>query len=149
MNTIRFSTTRTLTLLACASLLTACGAGKGYYDNKGNFIAGETPYGTTQARHEPGRKVNDNSDQIREYDSSAHGNYAPYRTTYERSGFYDHNGDYSISDNPINVPQNMFPQRGMCRVWFTNRVPANQPAIESCDAIKSRVPAGAYVIYGG
>jgi hypothetical protein len=43
----------------------------------------------------------------------------------------------------------MFPPRGMCRVWFTKRAPANQPAIESCNGIKSRVPAGAYVIYGG
>ena len=52
-------------------------------------------------------------------------------------------------DSGLTVPKDMFPPRGMCRVWFVQSTPFEQPDIESCNDIKSRVPAGAYVIYGG
>ncbi|MFZ4125144.1 MAG: hypothetical protein ACOYJ2_03620 [Rickettsiales bacterium] len=144
MKKIHFSTTSKLAFVACASLLTACGPSSGYYDTKGNYVASNAAY-STQPEYAYSRPNKEHDS----YTIRTENDYPPHQTTYQRSGAYDHNGDYIVSDNPINVPQSMFPERGMCRVWFTNRVPSDQPPIESCDAIQTRVPAGAYVIYGG
>ena len=69
--------------------------------------------------------------------------------SYDRAGYYNQDGSYIGVHSDFAVPPDMFPARGMCRVWFPDRRPVNQPDIESCDGIKSRVPVGAYVIYGG
>lgn len=139
---------RTLTSLACVSLislLAACGDNQ-RYDANGNYMA--PPNATTEAQRTHSPSPGHSSDDY--YGDRNHGRYAdgaPY--TYDRRGYYDNNGYYVTNDSGLNVPQDMFPPRGMCRVWFTDRSPANQPAVESCNNIKSRVPAGAYVIYGG
>lgn len=137
---------RTVTLLACislASLLSACGGpSEGYYDANGNYVRNSSYNKETRA-YEPIRSEDRNNPRIDD-SSPIHST-----TTYDRRGYYDYNGDYVEREDGLNVPQDMFPPRGMCRVWFKDRVPANQPSVESCDGIKSRVPAGAYVIYGG
>ncbi len=133
----------TLRLFACVSLvslLSACGVpSDGYYDANGNFVSNITPH--EMASTHPALP-------------NARGNYPAdsryySNNSYDRAGYYDRNGYYIERNNGFAVPDNMFPPRGMCRVWFTDRNPSQQPAVESCDGIKSRVPAGAYVIFGG
>lgn len=140
---------RILASLACLSslsLLAACGAQNGHYDANGNYIA--PPNATTEAQrnHAPSPGGPSSND----YYGRPHGYYAdgtPY--TYDRRDDYDDN-EYSLAENnEMDVPNGMFPPRGMCRVWFAGRVPSGQPRVESCDNIRSRVPTGAYVIYGG
>ncbi len=142
---------RTLTSLACVSLvslLSACATpDNGYYDANGNWI----PYNRyNRQAHDhsplPGGTYSDYYDDDYRYDDR------PVATTvttyrYDRAGYYDYNG-YYVNDGPA-LPDGMFPRRGMCRVWLPNRSPANQPPVESCNGIRGRVPAGAYVIYGG
>ena len=125
---------RILPTLACvsiATLLSACGqASDGYYDANGRYM-----YYTTENRS-----------------AYNHGplNEASMPYTYDRRGYYEYDGRYiEQAEYTPNVPKNMFPPRGMCRVWFTDRPLRNQPPVESCNTIRTRVPAGAYVIYGG
>ncbi len=133
MTHIHFTGMRALSLLVCVSLvalLTACG--NGYYDANGNYTA------------------TDNAPLNRkEADNTYYNNDASESSRYTRRGYYDYNGYYAESDGVLEVPQGMFPHRGMCRVWFTDRLPSQQPAVESCNGIQSRAPAGTYVIYGG
>jgi hypothetical protein len=130
---------RTLSLLTCASLavlVSACAETPGgYYDDKGNFVrtAGNSaPFEHNVTLRDKARLEN-----------RAH--------AYERRGYYDYYGNYMEHDEDgLNVPTSMFPPRGMCRVWFTDgRGLRDQPPVQACSQIRSRVPAGAYVIYGG
>lgn len=140
MTIINSSSIRALTLLSCVSivsLLAACGSPDGgYYDAGGNWVGTDTSYGKSY----PDSKVTHGYRRDRD-------NYGDNR--YSRRGYYDREGYYVERDGSMNVPDDMFPPRGMCRVWFTNRSVSDQPGVESCDDIMSRVPAGAYVIYGG
>ncbi|MBI3630739.1 MAG: hypothetical protein HY221_00140 [Candidatus Sungbacteria bacterium] len=68
---------------------------------------------------------------------------------YDRPGYYDYNGYYLSQNNSLNVPRNMFPPHGMCRIWFPDRGREEQASLESCEGIQHRVPVGAYVVYGG
>ncbi len=70
-------------------------------------------------------------------------------TTYDRAGYYDGNGYYIAMDAGPRIPGGYFPPRGMCRVWFPDRAPRYQPPIEPCEGVQDRVPAGAYIVYGG
>jgi len=129
--------TRILSLTACVSLvslLAACGTPNGgYYDANGNYIATDTPHNMQTNNHSPlPGGVND---------------YDDYHYTHR--GYYDYNGYYMAKDSGLSVPTDMFPPRGMCRVWFTDRPIEEQPPVESCVGIRSRLPVGAYVIYGG
>ncbi len=143
MKNIHSTYIRALSLVTCVSvvsLLAACGpTSDGYYDTNGNWIATNT----THKPHAPlpGGTNND----FAERDNFGHTN----NVNYSRRGYYDYNGYYIPNDSGLTVPQSMFPPRGMCRVWMMDRKASDQPAVESCDGIKSRVPAGAYVIYGG
>ena len=129
---------RTLPTLACismVSLLAACTQSDGYYDANGNYQYRNT------ASSEPFEHDVTLRDHMRN-DSRAQ--------AYERRGYYDSNRNYIDYDQEgLNVPSDMFPPRGMCRVWFTNRNLADQPPIKRCGDIRTRVPAGAYMIYGG
>lgn len=144
------TSTRILTFLACASvvsLVSACGTPNGgYYDANGNYIATDTPHNISTNAHSPlpGGTHRYHADTVDYYDG-----YYQENSHYSRRGYYDDNGNYIAKDSALTVPQNMFPPRGMCRVWFTDRATTDQPDIESCNGIRSRVPAGAYVIYGG
>jgi hypothetical protein len=142
---------RKLTTLACVSvmaLLSACGTpNDGYYDANGNYVP-NNPYNRTAHDHSP---LPGGTAEHR-YDNPNRGVTTTTTTTYnyDRAGYYNQYGEYVGMDNSnVVVPNDMFPGRGMCRVWFPDRVPPNQPGIESCNGIQSRVPAGAYVIYGG
>lgn len=133
------------TALACISLLalSACGTpDNGYYDANGNWIP-YNRYNREAHNHSP-LPGGTRSEYI---DDSATTTVTTY--TYDRPGYYDYNGYYVARDTGFGVPADMFPPRGMCRVWFPERVPGRQPAIETCNNINLRVPAGAYVIYGG
>jgi len=136
---------RPLNLLACisaASLLAACATQSGYYDANGNYIPPANHTTDAQRVHSPAPGGTGNTS-----------GYYVDRTdrvyNYDRRGYYDYNGYYIADVRGMGVPNSMFPPRGMCRAWFPDRVPADQPNIESCNGINSRVPAGAYVIYGG
>lgn len=144
MTNIHFTAKRGLTLLACASLmslLAACGSPHGgYYNENGDWIATDTPHNMKSSAHAP------DPGSARHYpDRPVVQPYAAYR--YDRRGYYTPGGYYADIDD--GVPEGMFPPRGMCRVWFTDRAPSRQPPVESCTGIEYRVPAGAYVIYGG
>lgn len=123
---------RLATALACTSLLAtlaACGTPDGgYYDRNGNWIATSRPHEITDRKHAP-----------------LPGGTKPY---YSRAGYYDANG-YYLARDAFYVEPAMYPPRGMCRVWFADRPVHAQPPIESCEDIQYRVPAGAYVVYGG
>ena len=141
---------RSLSTIACLSLvalLAGCATpSDGYYDANGNWV----PY-------------NRYNEEAHEHSPLPGGTYEPsagtpppvaYTTTtttytYSRPGYYDYNGAYVTASDAPSVPQDMFPPRGMCRVWLPNRAPDDEPAIEPCDGINHRVPVGAYVIYGG
>lgn len=129
-----------ITMVALLPLLSACGSPDyGYYDNNGNWIA---PTGSTetQRRHSP-------SPGLRTDDRYYNDDVRVIR--YERPGYYDYYGNYITVESRVGAPRNMLPPRGMCRVWFPDRVAEDQPRVESCNGIQYRVPAGAYVIYGG
>jgi len=119
-----------ITLLTMTALLAACGVpSDGYYAEDGTFISYNRDHRSSY-NHTP---------------EPAAAN--AYR--YDRRGYYDYSGRYITQEDNFNVPAEMFPAAGMCRVWFTDRELSNQPPVESCDGIRTRVPAGAYVIYGG
>lgn len=143
MTNIHFTTRYTRTAIVCLSLfsiLGACSANNGYYDAKGNYISSRSSYNTNDDR--TGRTHHEDTTHT---DDDDHSEYSHY----DHRGYYDRNGDYITKKNGLNVPENMFPPRGMCRVWFANRRVSEQPDIESCKGLTSRVPSGAYVIYGG
>ena len=132
---------KSLTCISLIALLAACGTpSDGYYDANGNYV----PYNLNHKENHdhaplPGGTA---SDQPTSYTTTT----TTY--SYDRPGYYDRNGYYSTMRG-VRAPSDMLPPSGMCRIWFANRQPGNQPDIESCDGIQSRVPAGAYVIYGG
>ena len=143
---------RSFTSLACLSLITllsACGSpSDGYYDANGNYIP-YNRYNREAHDHAPLPGGTNNYESRRDYyDNHPDG----YSTTtvyhYDRAGYYDDNGYYTTM-NGMRAPRKMLPMRGMCRVWFPDRDMDDQPDVESCTNIQSRVPAGAYVIYGG
>lgn len=144
-----FMTKRSLAVLgfiALVPLLVACGPDhRGYYNKNGNYVStNDTPYNKSKNAYPPMPGGNPNAQEDREYSRE----YGDNRQ-FTRRGYYDYNGYYMANDSGLSVPANMFPPRGMCRVWFNDRSPSDQPAVESCGEIRSRVPAGAYVIYGG
>jgi hypothetical protein len=134
----------TLVCISAVSLVSACGAPYGgYYDDNGNYVSYEH-YNKEARAYEPTPAGYTNNPR---YDDSRP-TYTT-TTTYDRPGYYDYYGHYIDRDEDFGVPEDMFPPRGMCRVWLPNRSPVHQPPVESCDGIRSRVPVGAYVIYGG
>jgi len=141
--------TTLVTGLSLAVMLSACGAPDyGYYDSNGNFIPPANATSEAARRHAP-----DSSKSLpaRNYDNTSNVIVVPSNVDYryDRRGYYDYYGNYVTVDTRVSVPNDMFPPRGMCRVWLPNRAPEYQPRIESCDNIQYRIPAGAYVIYGG
>jgi len=136
----QFSGTRALASLACVSLvslLAACAPAGGHYDADGKYVSdyNNGSYPNTAVTHD------------RHYNRTARVDYDNYQ--YIRRGYYDYNGYYAAADAGPDMPQGMFPPRGMCRVWFTERAPSQQPPVESCNGIRSRAPNGSYVVYGG
>jgi len=131
--------------ICLVSLLSACGTpSDGYYDANGNYI----PYNRYNQEAHPHGPLPGGTHDSRDNDRQSYTTVTT-TTTYDRAGYYDHNGNYTAMDRDLRVSDNMFPSHGMCRVWFPDRSDSNQPRIESCDGIQSRVPTGAYVIYGG
>lgn len=142
-------TLTTLALISVTTLVSACATpDNGYYDKNGNWIP-NNPYNREAHDHSPLPGGTDDS-------YSAYNHHRDHRVTtttttysYDRPGYYDYNGYYIPMDSGLAVPTNMFPPHGMCRVWFPDNAPADQPGIESCEGIQARVPYNAYVIYGG
>ena len=71
------------------------------------------------------------------------------RVPYNHVGFYDRNGNYTTVARGPHIPRSYIPPRGTCRIWYTDVAPADQPGVESCVGIASRLPDGAFVVYGG
>jgi hypothetical protein len=135
--------------------LAACGPSPdGYYDEAGNFhsyTTNHSPRAPLPAGHDIVTGSNGDNYHYYDHDPYPVGNRSSTTVTrtyvYERPGYYDYNGYYV--GRWAGVPRSYMPPRGMCRVWFTDRDYADEPAVESCDGIQYRVPAGAYVVYGG
>jgi hypothetical protein len=132
------------TKLMCFSLATLMGAcaPAGYYDSNGVYRS----YGQSDSYRHDRPMTPAPAAAVETYPSDT------VETTtiiYTRPGYYDRNGDFIAANSGPRVPAEYFPPRGMCRVWFTGRPAQYQPAIESCTGIQSRVPADAYVVYGG
>lgn len=142
------------TKIACLSALAAlaaCGPNDGYYDSRGNYhYSGAADYyGADSSRDDnyyvDNSAVRGDPAKVAGYDRNLDPEVRPYR----RAGYYDYNGYYiPYADGPV-VPRAYMPPKGKCRVWFTDRPAVEQPPVESCIGIKYRVPAGAYVIFGG
>lgn len=47
------------------------------------------------------------------------------------------------------VPPGHYPKPGECRLWYSGKPPGQQPKPQSCASLRGRVPAGAFVLYGG
>lgn len=153
---------RTLTGLACVSLvaLAACGAPTGYYDAQGNYVSyvregsafDKKPEYPNQTRYKPGYK-HPNDVVYRPVTDPYAGNASMHTSEatfpYTQRGYYDSNSYFITNTNNLNVPAEMWPPAGMCRVWFGGRAYIDQPPVETCNGIQSRVPAGAYIIFGG
>lgn len=138
---------RTATLVACASLaslLAACGGTMGgYYDEAGNYVPTDTPYNMEKKSRSPMPGGNPDYRADREDDAIEHGYH------FNQAGYYDYNGYYIARNSGLTVPRHMFPGRGLCRVWFPDRAINAQPPIETCNGLRTRIPVGAYIIYGG
>jgi len=136
------SLTTVLRCVSVASLLSACAAPYGgYYDANGDYVAYENKE-TRDYEPTPGGHNNPRYDDSR----------PTYTTTTiyadDHPGHYDYYGNYIPEDETFEIPPDMYPPHGMCRVWFMNRLPDHQPPVESCVDIRARTPAGAYVVYG-
>ncbi len=132
----------TLASLAAVTLMSAC-VPAGYYDSSGEYRS----YGKSDS-------YNHNVPMAATPPSTTHVYYdepAPTTTIiYDRPGVYDRNGYYLSTDSGPTVPDDFFPPRGMCRVYFQDRPLSEQPPIESCRTIRSHhIPGGAYIMYGG
>lgn len=142
-----------LTSLASVALLSACTSPNGYYDANGRFIS--TVNNTPRKEQVHTYNAAEPTAVVHQHPATYDSNGILTRTTtvtytYDRPGYYDASGNYyTVVETGPQVPADMFPPRGLCRVWFTNRPIESQPAVEACDGISGRVPAGAYVIYGG
>lgn len=144
---------RTVVSIACVSvlaLLAACSPpADGYYDAQGNYISYDRNKSRT-AYHPPEYPDETRTSGIpadRQVIVPVVGTTPTY--VYTQRGYYDYSGNYITGASGLAVPQSMFPPAGLCRIWLIDRALAAQPPIESCVGIQTRVPAGAYVIYGG
>lgn len=124
--------------LACAGFILALSACdySGAYDSNGTYV---TP--------SDAQRYHDASDE--RHSTRIITTTSPNATVYNHRGYYDYYGNYITLDNNVGIPQEMMPPPGMCRVWLPNREASRQPGIDNCEGIRSRVPIGAYVIYGG
>ncbi len=138
MKPINFSNKRTLTALACLTLLAACGPMDNRYDDSnGYYTSGRDDHYPALVGRAP--------------DYERYVTYGDHDDHYSRDGrLHQPYGRRTITlNNGQKIPEYMFPERGMCRVWFADRLNVNQPNIQSCEYVRSRpVPKGAYVIYG-
>ena len=144
-------------------MLAACGD---HYDKDGNYVSYDTNGRTivdtdgnrTYFPASPPGTVQDDAPQVHETVTETYnpgpGDNITHTTTvttygYVKAGYYDANGFYIAPGFGPSVPQAMLPPSGLCRIWYPQRAPQDEPGIQSCDGIRSRVPMGAYVIYGG
>ncbi len=115
-----------LMMLPVLALLAACGD-SGHFDADGNYITSDFQ----QPAH----------DKLLPH-------YKDYSVPYTRAGYYDYDGNY-VTVNTMALPSTLLPPVGLCRVWIAGLPADSEPPIEPCDGIQSRLPVGAYVIYGG
>jgi hypothetical protein len=47
------------------------------------------------------------------------------------------------------VPPGPYPKAGECRLWYSGKPPGQQPKPQSCSSLRGKVPAGAFILYGG
>ena len=161
---------RFTTLLACVStvaLLAACDPhyDNGYYDANGNYVSSENGANVTQKNHNndvwPGKPIGYYNDS-NNYNNDP--SYVPpahhvVRTTtvttddgaylYERAGVYNLQGDYLGSASSNGIPSRITPSRGMCMVYFPDRMNNDQPQPQSCNGLMEHAPAGSLIVFGG
>lgn len=147
-------------------VLVACG---GHYDKDGNYVSYDTNGRTvvdtdgnrtyflasspSVARNEPPpaevRQTVTETYEPGPGDESITHTKTVTTYGYVKAGYYDANGFYIAPGAGPPVPEAMMPPPGLCRVWYPERAPQDEPGIQSCSGIRARVPMGAYVIYGG
>ena len=142
----------TLASVSMLAMLAACGhSADGYYDANGRYqyynSSADSSYipdtmPRDRARNDGRRYGNDITQHDRDSAAYHHANRHEGTYSYDRRGYYDFNGNYmDENQDSLSVPAKMFPPRGMCRVWFTDRMNNEQPRAESCNRINERVPA--------
>jgi hypothetical protein len=66
----------------------------------------------------------------------------------------DGDENHSVGDEPYysndapRIPKGHMPPAGKCRIWYPDRPPGHQPPPGDCEALKYRVPRGAWLIRG-
>lgn len=144
---------------AAAMLLAACGESNGYYDTNGVYhtyqpAANEsTPTSKATTSNDPrprDKAVVQEREQhmYKRVDGRVVKVNPPF--SFVEPGYYGPNG-YLLTEVPAGfvVPGHMLPPAGYCRIWFPARSAMEQPPVETCTGIKHRVPANAYIVYGG
>lgn len=56
---------------------------------------------------------------------------------------------YPAHHHEIEVPPGHIPPIGMCRLWYPDRSPSQQPPPGECNELRSRIPVGVSLIRGG
>lgn len=163
---------RKLTLLLTAGAIASLAAcDPSYYDENGNLVSGGNGQTATEKTHpvDNRHRFDESSyyDHNKDYPVAtpqgavtqttttygAEGDMSRTTTTttyYDRAGYYDAMGNFVVAKQGApRVPHSMWPKRGWCRIWYPGTAAIDQPPIEACDGINTRVPDGAYVIYGG
>ena len=156
-----------LALAASTALLGACDPhyDNGYYDANGNYVSvPDTHVGADRNKAAwPGKPIG-------YYDDSNNYNndpsYVPparrvVRTTrvvttdvdgtyvYELPGVYNLSGDYLGTAAQNGIPSRIAPSRGLCTVYFPDRMNYDQPNPQSCNGLMERAPSGSLIVFGG
>lgn len=140
---------KTATCLPLLAVLAACGTpDQGHYDANGVYVPPPNP---TRAQRihspDPGSAYDEYYDQYGDADTPRvkHRHETTVTTTYDDNG--NRVTRDIVTENNISIPPSMMPPKGMCRVWFPNRAPEDEPKVESCEGIRQRAPEGSFVIY--
>ncbi len=124
-----------LVCLPLAILVSACNNSR--YEASSNMEPNPSPASHTHPSDESQTRYYGSDDQRHVFETTT--------TTYNYNP--GESSDY-IKEDVSYIPHDMFPPRGMCRVWLPNVPPEKQPRVESCVGIRERAPDDAYIIYG-
>ena len=85
------------------------------------------------------------------YDKAAEKSDKAFDKAAEKSEKAENKSAHASNKGPrhINVPPGHYPPEGMCRLWFQDRAPGQQPQPTECNKLRGKVPAGAFVLYNG
>lgn len=119
---------RTLITLSLMSALMAC-ADSSYHDSNGMYRSGTIK--NDDFRHEQHVMAGSPSRVI-----------PLTQASYRQAGYYDRHSKFiAAMDGGPHVEKQYHPPRGMCRLWFVDRIAENQPDVDYCAHVHTTVPA--------